>query len=195
MIGKRLLPESFGPLQDVRIVSSGTLIAQPFAAELAADMGAEVIQVERPGEGDIGWRTVGIRLESKDGGPSVSATWVQERRNLLCVSLDLTTPKGRDLLLRLVSHADIWMESSKAGTYDRWALDDETVMKANPKLVITHVSGYGVDGDPSYLTRASYDLMGQAFGGMMYQTGFQDPSPPTRAAPWTGASLPKIGSV
>jgi crotonobetainyl-CoA:carnitine CoA-transferase CaiB-like acyl-CoA transferase len=62
-------------------------------------------------------------------------------------------------------------------------------MKANPKLVITHVSGYGVDGDPSYLARASYDLMGQAFGGMMYQTGFQDPSPPTRAAPWTGDYL------
>jgi crotonobetainyl-CoA:carnitine CoA-transferase CaiB-like acyl-CoA transferase len=189
MIEKGLLPESFGPLQGVRIVSSGTLIAQPFAAELAAEMGAEVIQVERPDEGDIGWRRVGIRLEAVDGGPSVSTTWIQERRNMLCASLDLTKPKGRGLFLKLISHADIWMESSKAGTYDRWGLDDETVMKANPKLVITRVTGYGLHGDPSYLHRASYDFVGQAFGGMMYQTGFPEPAPPTRAVPWTGDYL------
>ena len=62
MAEKTLVPEAFGPLQGVKIVSSGTLIAEPFAAALAADMGAEVIQVERPGVGDLGWRTVGIRL-------------------------------------------------------------------------------------------------------------------------------------
>ena len=62
-----LLPEQFGPLQGVRILSTGALIAQPYAAALAAEMGAEVIQVERPGEGDIGWRHLGVELPRKDG--------------------------------------------------------------------------------------------------------------------------------
>src|SRR5579885_83108 len=189
MAEKNLVPEKFGPLQDVKIVSTGTLIAQPFAAELAAEMGAEVIQVERPVVGDTGWRNIGIRLKNQHGGPPVATTWVQERRNVFCVTLDLSKPRGRDILLKLVARADIWMESSKPGTYAKWGLDDETVRKTNPRLVITHVSGFGQTGDPDYVMRPSYDIVGQAVGGMMYQTGYPDPTPPTRAAPWTGDYL------
>lgn len=185
MTGKSLIPRPFGPLQGVRIVSTGTLIAQPFAAELAAEMGAEVIQVERPGAGDVGWRTLGIRLPARDGNAPVATNWIQERRNVFCVTLDFSQERGRDLFLKLAAVSDIWMESSKPGSYSRWKLDDETVWKVNPKLVITHVSGYGQYGEPDYVTRASYDIVGQAFGGMMYQTGFPD-NPPSRAAPWTG---------
>jgi crotonobetainyl-CoA:carnitine CoA-transferase CaiB-like acyl-CoA transferase len=185
MTGKSLMPEPFGPLQGVRIVSTGTLIAQPFAAALAAEMGAEVIQVERPGVGDVGWRTLGIRLPARAGAPPVATNWIQERRNVFCVTLDFAQPRGRDLFLRLAAMSDIWMESSKPGTYSRWKLDDDAVWKVNPRLVITHVSGYGRHGDPDYVTRASYDIVGQAFGGAMYQTGFPD-NPPSRAAPWTG---------
>jgi crotonobetainyl-CoA:carnitine CoA-transferase CaiB-like acyl-CoA transferase len=180
-----LVPEKFGPLQDVKIVSSGTLIAEPWAAELASEMGAEVIQVERPGAGDTGWRLLGVRLETADGSPPVATNWIQERRNMFCVSLDLTKPGARDLFLKLVARADIWMESSKPGACLKFGLTDEEVFKVNPKLVITHVSGYGQTGSPDYVHRASYDIVGQAFGGMMYQTGFPDPDPPTRAAPWT----------
>ncbi len=186
---ENLVTEKFGPLQGVKIVSTGTLIAQPFAAELAAEMGAEVIQIERPGEGDVGWRNIGIRLKTKDGKSAVATTWVQERRNVFCVSLDLSKPQGREVFLKLVERADIWMESSKPGTCKRWNLDDATIWKVNPKLVITHVSGFGQSGDPDYVHRASYDVVGQAVGGMMYQTGFPDPTPPTRAAPWTGDYL------
>ncbi|HKM99077.1 MAG TPA: CoA transferase [Candidatus Binataceae bacterium] len=186
MAEKTLLPETFGPLQGVKIVSTGTLIAQPFAAELAAEMGAEVIQIERPVVGDNGWRNIGIRLKARDGGPPVATTWVQERRNVFCVTLDLSKPRGREILLELVARADIWMESSKPGTYPKWGLDDAAIWKVNPKLVITHVSGFGQTGDPDYVQRASYDVVGQAVGGMMYQTGFPDPTPPTRAAPWVG---------
>jgi len=78
------------------------------------------------------------------------------------------------------------MESSRPGTYPKWSLDDAAVWKVNPRLVITHVSGFGQTGDPNYVHRASYDVVGQAAAGMMYQTGFPDPTPPTRAAPWTG---------
>src|SRR5579875_3022122 len=145
-----LVPQPFGPLQGVRIVSSGTLIAQPFAAELAAEMGAEVIQVERPGMGDVGWRTIGVHLPLLHEGEAVSTSWVQERRNIFCVSADLSKPQARELFLKLVARADIWMESSRPGTYHEWGLDDETVRRHNPKLVITHVSGYGQTGDADY---------------------------------------------
>jgi crotonobetainyl-CoA:carnitine CoA-transferase CaiB-like acyl-CoA transferase len=186
MADETLVAEKFGPLQGVKIVSTGTLIAQPFAAELAAEMGAEVIQIERPGVGDTGWRNIGIRLATRDGSPPVATTWIQERRNVFCVTLDLSKPRGREVFLKLAARADIWMESSKPGTYPKWNLDDAAVWKRNPKLVITHVSGFGQTGDPDYVMRASYDIVGQAAGGMMYQTGFPDPTPPTRAAPWTG---------
>ena len=180
-----LLPEQFGPLQGVRIVSSGTLVAQPFAAALAAEMGAEVIQIERTGEGDASWRHLGMQLPAQDGQGQVATTWIQERRNEWYVTLDFSKPEGKELFLKLVKSCDIWMESSKTGSYDKWGLTDEAVLQANPKLVIAHVSGYGQSGHQDYLSRASYDMIGQAFGGLMYQTGFPDPDPPVRANPWT----------
>jgi len=179
-----LLPEQFGPLQGVRILSSGTIVAQPFAAVLAAEMGAEVVQIERPGVGDI-WRTLEFPIEGKDGNP-VAAAWIQHRRNSFHITLDLSTPRGRELFLSLIPRFDIWMESSIPGAYKDWGLDDETVLKANPRMVIAHVSGYGQDGHPDYLGRASYDFIGQGFGGMMNLIGFPNPDPPVRAAPWTG---------
>ena len=180
-----LLPEQFGPLQGVRIVSSGTLVAQPFAAALAAEMGAEVIQIERTGEGDASWRHLGMQLPTTDGQGQVATTWIQERRNEWYVTLDFSKPEGKELFLKLVKSCDIWMESSKTGSYAKWGLTDEAVLRANPKLVIAHVSGYGQSGHQDYLSRASYDMIGQAFGGLMYQTGFPDPDPPVRANPWT----------
>jgi crotonobetainyl-CoA:carnitine CoA-transferase CaiB-like acyl-CoA transferase len=186
MAGETLVPESFGALQGVKVLSTGTLIAQPFGAALAAQMGAEVIQVERPGVGDAVWREIGLRLPAADGkSPSPSTSWVAERRNSFYITLDMEKPEGKDIFLRLIDRADIWMESSKPGTYPKWGLDDATVLARNPKLVVCHVSGYGQTGEPSYLGRASYDMIGQAFGGLMYQTGFPDPEPPVRANPWT----------
>lgn len=180
-----LLPEPFGALQGVRILSTGSLIAQPYAAALAAEIGAEVIQLERPGEGDAAWRHLGRQLPTKDGKGLAATTWIQERRNSLYATLDFSQPEGREVFLKLIKVCDIWMESSKPGSYTKWGLTDEVVLQANPKLVIAHVSGYGQTGHPDYLGRASYDMIGQAFGGLMYQTGFPDPDPPIRANPWT----------
>ncbi len=180
-----LLPKQFGPLQGVRILSTGTIIAQPFAGAMAAEMGAEVIQVERPGVGDAVWRNLEFPMQGENGA-AIAAGWVQDRRNTLHTTLNLASPKGKEMFLDLIPHCDIWMESSIPGTYRDWGLDDETVLKANPRIVITHVSGYGQDGHPDYLGRASYDFIGQGFGGMMHLTGFPHPEPPVRAVPWTG---------
>ena len=181
-----LLPEQFGPLQGVRILSTGTIVAQPFAATLAAEMGAEVIQIERPSTGDV-TRGTGVRTDVEDG-LKFNPLWLQDRRNTFHTTLDFTSPEGRGLFLRLIAGVDIWMESSKAGTYTGWGLDDKTVLAANPALVITHVSGYGQTGHPDYLNRASYDPIGQAFGGTMAITGSADPEPPMTARPLAAES-------
>lgn len=178
-----LVPEQFGPLQGVRLLSTGSVIAQPFAAALAAQWGAEVIQIENPNVEDT-WRSIGLKIPSADGTRQIGTSWLQERRNEFNVTLDMSTPEGKERFLKLAARADIWMESSRPGTYDKWGLTDDVVLALNPALVICHVSGYGQSGEPAYLGRASYDMIGQAFGGSMYQTGFPD-SPPTRAAPWT----------
>ena len=180
-----LQANQFGALQGVRILSTGTIIAEPYAAAMAAEMGAEVLQIERPGPGDAVWRNLEFPIPAQNGA-SVAAGWVQDRRNTHHITLDLGSLKGKELFLSLIAQCDIWMESSIPGTYLEWGLDDETVLKANPKLVIAHVSGYGQDGHSDYLGRASYDFIGQAFGGMMHLTGFPEPEPPVRAVPWMG---------
>ncbi len=176
-----LLPEQFGPLQGVRILSTGTIVAQPFAAALAAEMGAEVIQIERPRFGDV-TRGTGVVTKVEDG-LRFNPLWLQDRRNTFHTTLDFTSREGREMFLRLIAGVDIWMESSKAGTFTEWDLDDATVLAANPAIIITHVSGYGQTGHPDYLNRASYDPIGQAFGGTMAITGSADPEPPMTARP------------
>jgi crotonobetainyl-CoA:carnitine CoA-transferase CaiB-like acyl-CoA transferase len=183
---KRLVPERFGPLTNLRIVTTGVLIAAPFATELAAEMGAEVILIERPGTGDE-WRILGLRLPTKNGA-QISTNWVQERRNIFCVTLDISKPQGREIFLKLIDSADVWLENSKGETYQKLGIDDEQALRRNQRLVITHVSGYGQTGLPGYIRRASYDPVCQAFGGSMYQTGFPD-SPPSLAQPFTADYL------
>ena len=176
-----LLPEQFGPLQGGRILSTGTIVAQPFAAALAAEMGAEVIQIERPVVGDV-TRGIGVQKEGEKG-PHLNSLWLQDRRNTFSATLDFSSREGREVFLRLIPSVDIWMESSKAGTYAQWGLNDATILAANPSIVITHVSGYGQTGHPNYLNRTSYDPIGQAFGGTMAITGSPEPEPPITARP------------
>ena len=178
-----LLTEQFGPLRGVRILSTGTIVAEPFAAQMAAEMGAEVIHIERPGRGED-WRVAEFPIADPNGD-LVASSWIQDHRNMYSATLDFSTAEGRDIFLKLVERSDIWMESSKARTYDKWGLDDAVVLAANPGIVICHISGYGQDGDPEYVGRASYDFTAQAFGGMMNLMGNPEPDPPTRAVPWT----------
>lgn len=179
-----------GPLSGIRIVSSGILIAQPFAAYLAALWGAEVIHVERPG-GDT-YRYSPPFIER--GGSRINTWWAQERRNMLSIVIDLKKEKGREVFLRLLRHADIWMESSMPGTYQKLGLDDETVRKVNPEIVIVHVSGFGHFGDTDYMGLPAYDAIAAAYSGWMSINGFPN-SPPYKPYPYTGDYLTALHAL
>jgi len=176
-----LVPESFGSLQGIRIVSSGILIAQPFAAYMAALWGAEVIHVERPGGDPYRYSPPFIER----GGKQVNVWWAQERRNVLSIVIDLRREEGKEVFLKLLKVSDIWMESSRPGTYEKLGITDEVAHRVNPKLVIVHISGYGRWGDPEYLGLPAYDAIAAAFSGWMSINGFPD-TPPYKPFPYTG---------
>lgn len=161
--------EAFGPLQGIEIIDSGRNNAGPWAATLAADFGADVIHVEPP-MGEI------YRMSH--------AGWAQEKRNQRSLTLNMKEDEAREIFLKLLDKADIWIESSIPGTYEKLGLTDDRILERNPRLVIMHVSGYGQTGDPRYTQRASYDMIGQAFGGLMSLAGEPDPSPPIAAKPY-----------
>lgn len=176
-----LVPVKHGPLQGVRILSSGILIAQPFAAHLAALWGAEVIHLERPG-GDT-YRYSPPFIERN--GKKVNVWWAQDRTNVLSLVVDLRTEKGKEIFLKLIGQSDIWMESSRPGTYDKLGLSDDVILKANPEIVIVHVSGFGQTGHPDYLGLPAYDAVAAAYSGWMSLNGFPN-SPPYKPFPYTG---------
>ena len=176
---------AFGPLAGIRVVDTGRLVAGPWAATYLGEFGAEVIHVEgapfrRPYADPT--RTLPPTLpEGRPSERSVSESWVQYGRNKLSVGLDFARPSGRDVLLDLLRRADIWVESSRPGTYDRLGLGDAVVRSAAPRLVIVHVSGYGQSGVPARIGSAAFDLTAQAYSGFLALQGEPAPAPPTRA--------------
>lgn len=155
MAGIKDFPQ-FGALAGLKILDSGSNIAGPFGSGLLGECGATVIHFEGPQKPDNqrGWY----------GYP-------QNHRNQLSMVADIKTEEGREIFLKLIEWADIWVESSKGGQYDRLGLSDEEIWKVNPTLAIVHVSGYGQTGDPEYISKASYDAVGQAFSGYMSLNG------------------------
>ncbi|MGI0133067.1 MAG: CaiB/BaiF CoA transferase family protein [Thermoplasmata archaeon] len=179
-----IVPE-FGPLAGVRVIDSGRLIAGPWAATYLGELGAEVVHIEgppfRPPYADP---TRLLNPWVPEGAPAeaaVSESWIQYARNKLSLGLDLKQPEGRSVFLDLARVSDIWVESSRPGTYDRLGLTDDEVWKVNPRLTILHVSGYGRTGDPQRIAAASFDLIGQAYSGFLSLQGEPEPSAPTRA--------------
>lgn len=157
---------NFGPLNGVRVVHCSQSLAGPFAASLMADLGADVIWVESAVGQDVSRIAPGMAAQL-------------DRRNMRTIKLNVNTPAGKEVLLRLVREADIFLEASKPGQYKKWGLTDEVLWGENPQLVITHISGFGQWGDPDYVSRASYDPIAQAFSGVMYMNGL----PGRRSAP------------
>ena len=159
-----------GPLAGVRVLDLGTRIAAPFAATLLADLGAEVIKVELPGQGDF-LRTIGPFEKG------YSLFWAVEGRSKKSITLDLRKPAGQALLKRLVGHADVVVENFQPGTLESWGLGYDVLSAINPGVVLTRVSVYGQTGP--YRDRPGLDRNGIALGSLLYITGYPD-RPPVR---------------
>ena len=157
-----------GPLQGVRVIDIATLFAGPTAATVLADYGASVIKVEHP-RGD----PVRDHGYSKDG---VALWWKALNRNKEAITLNLSTPQGQSLLLRLISEADVLIENFRPGTLERWDLAPERLMEANPGLVIARVSGFGQIGP--YSRRPGFGTLAESMSGFAALTGYPD-GPPT----------------
>jgi crotonobetainyl-CoA:carnitine CoA-transferase CaiB-like acyl-CoA transferase len=176
---------AFGPLAGVKVLDSARFVAGPWAATYLGEFGAEVIHIEGPPFGppySDATRTLRPLLSGSDPRDRVSESWVQYSRNKLSVGLDIRRSEGRTVFLDLARRADIWIESSRPGTYEKLELSDETLWRANPRLTIVHVSGYGRTGDPARVATPSYDLTAQAYSGFLSLQGNPEPDPPMRSA-------------
>lgn len=158
-----------GPLAGIRVLELGSSVAGPFCGRLLADFGAEVIKVE-VAEGDA-VRSMGKRLEGK----SLYAASIFRNKRL--VSIDLKTPRGRELIAALAAKSDVIVENFRPGTLERLGLGYEALSAANPGLVLVRISGFGQTGP--YSQRAGYGAIGEALSGLRYLTGDPD-RPPAR---------------
>ncbi len=163
------------PLNGIRVIDVGNLIAGPFAATMLGDFGAEIIKVEQPGRGDA------LRGTPVEGEAGRSPNWLIEGRNKKSVTANLRVPEGQAILRELLVHADILVENFTPGTMERWNLGWDEVHAINPKLIMVRVSGYGQTGP--YSKRAGYDRIALGFSGYMYPTGFPDRFPVRPAFP------------
>lgn len=169
-----------GPLSDLRVLELGTLLAGPFCGQLLGDLGAEVIKIEPPGQGD----PMRVWGRQKEGEPSL--WWPVVARNKKAITLDLRQGEGQQLLKTLVARADVLIENFRPGTLEKWGLGWEELAAVNPRLIMVRVSGFGQTGprakDPGF------GAVGEAMGGLRYVVG--DPStPPSRMGISIGDSL------
>jgi len=174
-----------GPLSGIRVLELGTLIAGPFCGKTLGDFGAEVIKIEPPGEGDPlrRWRRM------RNG---TSLWWHVQSRNKKSITLDLRKPEGQAVVRRLVASADIMVENFRPGALERWNLGWDVLSKANPKLVLVRISGYGQSGP--YRGRPGFAAIAEAFGGLRHVTGYPD-RPPVRPNLSVGDSIASLHGV
>ena len=160
------------PLEGIRVLDIATVIGGPGAAARLGDFGADVIKVEHPDTGDttrnFGWKAGGVGL-----------WWKVISRNKRPVTLRLSHPKGREVLLRLVERADVLVESFRPGTLERWGLGPEELHARNPGLIILRISGFGQTGP--YAHRPGFGTLAEAMSGLAHITG--DPEGPPMLPP------------
>ena len=168
------------PLEDLRVIELGQLLAGPFCGQLLGDFGADVIKVEDPGRGDP------MRQWGREKPHGKSLWWPVVARNKRSVTCDLRTDAGQDLVRKLVADADILIENFRPGTLERWGLAPEDLWTINPRLIVTRVTGFGQTGP--YAPRPGYGSIGEAMGGIRHVIGDPD-KPPARAGISLGDSL------
>ncbi len=158
------------PLQGLKVIELGQLIAGPFAGKFFAEFGAEVIKVEPPGGGDPlrQWRKL---------HKGTSLWWYVQNRNKKSVTANLRVPEGQEIVRRLAREADVVIENFRPGTMEKWGLGYEDLAKENPGLVMLRLSGFGQSGPMR--EQAGFGSVGESMGGLRYVTGFPD-RPPIR---------------
>lgn len=162
----------FGLLAGYRVVMMGASVAAPFAGQLYAENGADVIWIEHPVNIDS------ARVARKSGA------WQQDRRNMRSLAMNFTKDEGKEIFLKLMETTDVLIEASVGGRFAKLGLSDEVLWERNPRLVIAHISGFGQTGIPEYVSRASYDPIAQAFGCAMRMNGLPgQPSMPAMPFP------------
>ena len=158
------------PLSDLRVIDLSTVIAGPNCARYLADFGADVIKVERPGDGDslrgMAWK------DPRDG---IGLWWKLANRNKRTIALDLKSDEDREVLMRLVADADVLVENFRPGTLERLALAPDALHDINPRLVITRVTGFGQDGP--YASRPGFASIAESMSGFAAVNGEQDGPP------------------
>ncbi|WP_426337785.1 CaiB/BaiF CoA transferase family protein [Pseudoduganella sp. S-14] len=174
-----------GPLQGIKVIEIGTLIAAPFAARLMAEFGAEVIKIEAPGEGDPirKWRKL---------HKGTSLWWYLQSRNKKSISINLKAPEGIALVKQLCADADVLIENMKPGALEKLGLGWDALHALNPKLTMVRISGYGQTGP--YKDRPGFGAIGEAMGGIRYTTG-EAGGVPARVGVSLGDSLASLHAV
>lgn len=173
------------PLQGLKVVELGTLIAGPFASRLLAEFGAEVIKIESPDGGDPlrTWRKL---------HHGTSLWWYAQARNKKSVTVNLRAPEGQEIVRRLVKDADILIENFRPGALEKWNLGWEALSDLNPRLIMVRLSGYGQTGP--YRDRPGFGAIGESMGGLRYVTGYPD-RPPVRVGVSLGDALAAMYGV
>jgi len=173
------------PLQGVKVIELGTLIAGPFCARLLAEFGAEVIKIEPPGGGDPlrKWRKL------HDG---TSLWWYAQARNKKSVTLDLKRKEAQEIVRQLARDADIVVENFRPGAMEKWGLGWNELSNINPRLIMIRLSGFGQTGP--YRDRAGFGAIGESMGGLRYLTGHPD-RPPVRVGVSIGDSIAALHGV
>src|ERR1700761_4188193 len=174
-----------GPLQGIRVIEIGTLIAAPFAARMLAEFGADVIKIEAPDGGDPlrKWRKL---------HEGTSLWWYLQSRNKKSICVNLKSADGADIVKRLVADADILVENLRPGALEKLGLGWDTLHELNPKLTMVRISGYGQSGP--YRDRPGFGAIGEAMGGIRYTTGEPDGAP-ARVGVSLGDSLASLHGV
>ena len=164
-----------GPLKGIRVLDLTRVLAGPWATQMLADFGAEVIKIEKPGEGDDtrGWGPPFVK--NADGSDGDAAYFQSANRGKQSVCIDMAKPEGAQLIKDLATKSDILVENFKVGGLKKYGLDYETLKAINPKLIYCSITGFGQTGP--YANRAGYDFMIQGMAGVMSITGEPDGQP------------------
>jgi crotonobetainyl-CoA:carnitine CoA-transferase CaiB-like acyl-CoA transferase len=160
-------------LDGIRILDLSRVLAGPWCTQNLADLGADVLKIERPGQGDDTRRWGPPYLHDAQGDDSTeSAYYLSTNRNKRSITCDISQPAGQALIRRLVAHCDVFIENFKVGDMARYGLDYASLKAINPRLVYCSITGFGQHGP--YSERAGYDYAIQGIGGLMSVTGERD---------------------